>query len=160
TSVFTGWTGDCAGTGTCGVTMSQPHVVGAGFVGKCVAAPSATHYVDHANGTNDTEHGGGTGTCAYKTLAYALSQATGTISLVAGDTFQNAVGGEATPFALTGSQKLVCNGATFTTPMNMSFTSGLINLQGTNNSVSGCNFVGAGLNVTGNGSCMIVKSSG
>ena len=30
-SVFTGWTGDCTGTGTCTLTMSADHTVTATF---------------------------------------------------------------------------------------------------------------------------------
>jgi uncharacterized repeat protein (TIGR02543 family) len=47
-STFTGWTGDCAGTGTCTLTMSADHSATATFTAAVVAPPKHTLTVTKA----------------------------------------------------------------------------------------------------------------
>ena len=70
------------------------------------------HYVDPAAGTDDPSHGGAGGACAFKTITYALTKATGAISL-APAVYQEPA--ETFPLTLT-SQQLLCKaGATAAT---------------------------------------------
>lgn len=63
------------------------------------------YYVDGTNGTDDTSHGGSTGTGAWKTVTYALAQVTGssanphTIHIAAG-TYTPHTNGEAFPLTM------------------------------------------------------------
>jgi hypothetical protein len=67
---------------------------------SCAAtSASADHFVDAVLGTDDARHGGGSGACAYKTVAYALTQAQARIVLVPGQTYSG-------PFTLASAQSL------------------------------------------------------
>jgi hypothetical protein len=152
---FAGWGGDCNGTSTCSLAMSADHTVSASFKDCRPASLSAPQYVDHAMGTDDAGHGGSTGSCAYKTLSYALAHSTGSIALVATDTFPGGVTGESTPYALNGTQKLLCNNAKFVWPAGGDYT-GLVSLTGTGNTVDGCRIDGA----TNGGYCAVISTAG
>jgi hypothetical protein len=153
---FAGWGGDCAGTGACMVTMSADHTVSAAFKDCRPASLSATQYVDHASGTDDAAHGGATGTCAYKTLTYALAHSTGSVQLVGTDTFPGGVVGESAPYTLGTAQKLFCNNAKFTWPTASGSYSGLVGMAGTANTIDGCRLDGA----TNGGYCAVVSTTG
>jgi hypothetical protein len=156
-AVFNGWSGACTNSsGNCLVTLSQAQNVTAQFGPDCKASStSAVHYVDHANGTDDANHGGASGGCAYKTLSYALSQATGSVSLVAGDTFPGGVAGETLPYSLLGTQGILCNGAKLTWSSSASYN-GIVSIAGTLNKVDSCVIDGASLG----GDCFVVLTSG
>jgi hypothetical protein len=99
--------GGAAGTGRGG---------GAAGTGGAACPPSgsaaAIHFVDPAAGTDDVIHGGGYGTCGYRTLTYALTQATGAIALQTA--IYSAASGETFPIILKGTQKLFCKYMTAT----------------------------------------------
>jgi parallel beta-helix repeat protein len=122
---------------------------------SCVPAASGTRFVDHAMGTDDAAHGGGTGRCAYKTLTYALAHAPDDVALLAQDTYQGGVAGEALPFLLTGHQTLTCNGAQLQNETTMGTYAGIVQFAGTHNAVTGCNFNGGDQG----GYCLIVNAS-
>jgi hypothetical protein len=107
--LFSGWNGACSGSAACNLTSAAPSVT------ATFACPSvgSTAYVDHTNGVDDTSHGGAAGNCAFKTLAYALANTSGNISLLSTDTFPGGVAGEPNSYTLNGTQGLTCNGATF-----------------------------------------------
>jgi len=67
---------------------------------------SALHFVDPSSGTDDPNHGGGYGSCGYKTLTYALTRAKGQIALQTA-TYSPA-SGETLPFVLKDTQQLLC----------------------------------------------------
>lgn len=99
TSMATGGALNTGGMATGGITSSSTSK-------NCrPASAAATQYVDHANGTDDSVHGGDVGSCAYKTLTYALAYATGSVQLVGADTFPGGVAGEALPYTLGSAQK-------------------------------------------------------
>jgi hypothetical protein len=92
--------GVCDGAGTCSCTPPSPQT---------------TVFVDPIDGTDDASHGGAWGSCAYRTLDYALQHAEGTI-VVPNMVFTSA---EVTfPIVLTTRQRLRCayddNEGTFT----------------------------------------------
>jgi hypothetical protein len=116
----------------------------------CPAVAAATlHYVDPVNGVDNPAAGGGTGACAYKTITYALTQATGQINLAPG-TYSNA-SGEAFPITLTGTQSL--NGTSGVVVEGNGATNAYtIDMQGTSNSVNGFAVVNSA--VTGSTMCI------
>lgn len=122
---------------------------------SCVPAASGTRFVNHAMGTDDAAHGGGAGRCAYKTLTYALAHAPDDVALLAQDTYQGGVAGEALPFLLTGHQTLTCNGAQLQNETTMGTYAGIVQFAGTHNAVTGCNFNGGDQG----GYCLIVNAS-
>lgn len=72
-------------------------------------AASARAFVDPTAGADDADHGTAYGACAYKTLAFALENATGEIALqTATYTPVGVDGGAAAAFRLQGAQKLLC----------------------------------------------------
>ena len=115
------------------------------------ASPNAMAYVDETAGSDDAEHGGAAGSCAYKTLTYALAHAQGSIVLAAG----NYPGpGDTLPFVLGGRQALVCDRES---PAVIGYDASavadregsavaplvpLVRLAGTGNTVNGCTFDG------------------
>jgi hypothetical protein len=154
TTLPAGSPGTCSSTQTCNGTSAT-----------CVAcpavpAPSDLHYVDPL-GTNDANHGGGYGHCAYKTITYALTQATGQIAIQGGT--YNAASGETFPLILTGSQSLTCQFLTSVTAIiqgkgqsNVSFENVVVSFRGTHNGVTKCSIDGLGTP----GYCLEVTSSG
>jgi hypothetical protein len=101
----------CGGSLPCGGMCTAPQTCGGGGANRCGCAPSSagdTQYVDPAKGTDDVQHGGGTGACAYKTITFALTHAGGDVVLFKADYQAPA---ETFPLVLNGSQKLLCNGA-------------------------------------------------
>jgi hypothetical protein len=62
-------------------------------------------YVDPANGTDDANHGAGPGTCAYRTIGYALLNASGTINLLNSGNYSN----EGYPLTINAGQVLQCD---------------------------------------------------
>jgi hypothetical protein len=117
---------------------------------------TGTRYVDHAAGTDDAVHGGGTGACAYKTLTYAVGKAPAEISLSAADTYQAGVAGETVPFLLQGKQTLNCNGATLANAASSGTYNGIVQFAGTTNGATGCTFNGEQIG----GYCFLVNTSG
>lgn len=116
----------------------------------CAAlSAGATAYVDHASGIDDPAHGGADGACAFRTLTYALSHASGTIALAAGD-YPSL--GETLPFELHGRQALQCNPAV---PATLRFDASampsrggsplatVVRFAGDANAISGCAIDGA-----------------
>jgi hypothetical protein len=105
--------------------------------------PSATQaaYVDPASGTDDPNAGGGPGSCAFKTLTFALAHAPGTIQL-ASTTYQ--APDETLPFVLTGAQGLVCNGAKLMGGVysDLIMAEATVVLNGTANRLDGCTVIG------------------
>jgi Right handed beta helix region len=73
----------------------------------CVVAAAATHYVDPAVGADDGNHGGSP-QCPYRTITYALTQASGTINLAAA-TYTLGMGGETTQWTLQSAQEVDCS---------------------------------------------------
>ncbi len=154
---FGGWGGDCTGTGACVVTMDADRTVSATFKSLCPAVePLATYYVDHTSGTDDALHGGASGSCAAKTLSYALTKAKGAIHLAGADTFPGNVPGEETPYALVGQQQLVCNNALFTWPGEEGSYWGLVAITGVANKIDGCRINGA----SNGGYCALIATTG
>jgi len=142
---FTGWGGDCGGAGDCLLTMNADREVSAVFaeVTECPAGnPNNVQHVDHVHGTDDLAHGSAIGSCAFKTLAFALAHSKGSVELLGIDTFPGDVIGEETPYTLTGSQKLICNNAKFTVATGAGYA-GLISIAGIANTVNGCRIDGA-----------------
>lgn len=123
--------------------------------GACASDPNGTRFVDHALGTDDHAHGNGPGPCAFRTLTYAIGQASAQISLSAQDTYQGGVAGETLPFLLTGNQSLLCNGATLTYDMGQSTYDGIVDFAGTRNGMTGCLVDGQGLG----GYCLVVNAT-
>ncbi len=135
--------------------------------GPCVAASAtATVYVDHASGTDDRSHGGGTGACAYKTLTYALTATQGSarsIDLASG-TYSEATG-ETLPFVLTGRQALYCAQATlegegpWLPAGSNQTTEATVIVDGTSNTLDHCKIIGdKALDADGN--CVVVATDG
>jgi hypothetical protein len=145
-----GGSGGAGGSGGSGGTGGAP--------ADCGAPADAIHYVDHAQGTDDPQHGGGPGACAYRTLTYALTQATGEIAL-APDTYQGDIAGETLPFLLTGHQSLTCDAfgtkATLHIQPNQGTYDGVVQLAGTGNTVKGCVIDGGAFG----GFCAVVSAS-
>jgi Right handed beta helix region len=141
------------GIGGGGGTLGQQGGAGGG----CPApqAGGGTRFVDHALGTDDEMHGGGTGPCAYKTLTYALKKAPGEISLSSADTYKGGVAGEKLPFLLLGQQTLSCNGASLENDADMGTYDGIVQFAGTRNAASGCNFDGG----KWGGYCLVVNAT-
>jgi hypothetical protein len=131
-------------------------VAGAGGGCPTPQAGSGTRFVDHALGTDDEMHGAGTGSCAYKTLTYALKKSPGEIALAAADTYQGGVAGEKLPFLLLGQQTLSCNGASLLNDADMGTYDGIVQFAGTRNAATGCNFDGG----KWGGYCLVVNASG
>jgi hypothetical protein len=121
----------------------------------CALDPNGTRFVDHALGTDDHTHGNGPGRCAFRTLTYALGQASDQISLSAQDTYQGGVAGETLPFLLTGNQNLLCNGATLTYDLGQSTYDGIVDFAGTRNGMTGCHVDGQNLG----GYCLVVNAT-
>jgi hypothetical protein len=144
-----------AGHGGGGTAGTGASVGGADGGGCATPGATGTSYVDHAAGTDDGVHGGGPGTCAYKTLTYALKKAPGNISLSGADTYQGDVAGETLPFLLQGKQTLTCNGATLASSAAMGTYDGIVQFAGTANGVNGCSFDGKKLG----GYCLLVNTS-
>jgi hypothetical protein len=111
--------------------------------------------VDHRQGVDDVSHGHASGTCAYRTLTYALERCTGGIELAGTDIFPGGVSGEAAPFVLVGRVALHCNGARFTWPSVQASYDGLISMAGSADRVDGCLIDGASLG----GYCVVVSTS-
>jgi hypothetical protein len=122
------------------------------------ASPSDVQYVDPTLGVDDPLHGAQGGTCAYKTLTYALAHAQGQIVLAYAN-YQGDVAGEALPFLLSGAQQLKCDSgggkAILKAAASAGSYSGVVNLAGTNNVVDGCSIDGNGHG----GYCVVLSSS-
>jgi Divergent InlB B-repeat domain len=77
---FTGWTGDCSGTGACSVTMSAAHTVGASFKAVQSGGGGGGGNTGGGGGTNTPPPGGGTpppgggGGTPHKTPAQILAE--------------------------------------------------------------------------------------
>lgn len=153
-----------AGTPGRGCSSNQTCDGNATTCQSCPATPQAgaLHYVDPA-GTNDATHGGGYGNCGYKTLTYALTQATGQIALQSGT--YSAASGETFPIVLRGTQQLLCMFPPVTSPARIQgkgldptdFVNVVIGFHGTENGFFDCVVDGTG---TGTGNCVDVVTSG
>jgi Protein of unknown function (DUF1565) len=109
------------------------------------------------HGADDAAHGGGTGTCAYKTITYALAHFDRTIAVSAG-TFSAATG-ETFPLVMTGRQELSCASPSTTLIEGQSDyqnTRATIVINGTANVITHCGIVGDDTT----GACVLVKSAG
>jgi Protein of unknown function (DUF1565) len=124
--------------------------------GSCPLATSATvSYVDGAHGIDDGAHGAGPGTCAYKTITYAVAQGLSTISVASGK--YSAATGETLPLVLTDRQEIACHGATIAGQGNYnSSTRATVVFEGTANGLTGCTIVGDDQP----GVCVLVDSDG
>jgi hypothetical protein len=136
--------------------------------GPCVpSSATSTVYVDPANGTDDRNHGGGKGACAYKTLTYALDATQGSareIDLASGT--YSAATGETLPFVLTGRQKLACALATLegealwaSGPAVGDANRATVVLDGTSNTLDHCKIAGDRRS-TQAGNCVLVATDG
>ena len=152
-SVFTGWSGDCSGAGSCSVTMDQGHTVVASFSVCPSVSPSATHYVDQSQGIDDPFHGSGSGACAYQTLQYALGHSDGSISLASGT--YGTSSNDRSPFFLNGVQGIVCDPGATLSPISNG-QNGIVEFDGTGNSLTGCVVDGR----SKSGVSLIVSTSG
>lgn len=113
-------------------------------------------FVD-AHGTDDASHGGGTGTCAYKTITYALAHFDRTIAVSAGT--YSAATGEAFPLVMTGQQTISCASPStgiIQGQADYQGTHATIVITGTSNVVTHCGIVGDSTT----GACVLVKSAG
>lgn len=122
---------------------------------------SALAFVDPTSGVDDQDHGTAYGACAYKTLTYALTQATGEIALQTATYAKNT--GETPPFVLQGAQKLLCKHQTAgRAKLEGKETFGSIKtvvaMTGGENLLSDCIVDGQGAAV--NGYCIDVTASG
>jgi hypothetical protein len=118
-------------------------------------------YVDPAAGTDDPAHGGNMGACAYRSLTYALSQATGQIMLATAT--YSAQSGEVFPIVLRGDQKIWCSfgqgpratirGKGRYAPLS---TDATFVMEGNTNEIHDCIIDGGG----GSGSCVDAVASG
>jgi hypothetical protein len=118
------------------------------------------HYVDPASGKDDLDHGGGYGSCGYKTLTYALSHSTGQVALQKA-TYSPST--ETFPITLHGIQQILCQylisapatiqgkGLSKTSNENIS-----VEFAGTNNGFFDCIVNGGG----GTGYCVEVTGAG
>jgi len=110
--------------------------------------PTAPHYVDPVNGTDDTAHGGGPGACAYQTLTFALTEAQRDIHLFPATYSAN--NGETLPFTLGDDQHVICDevSGNRATLLGKGFfpssSSGVISMSGDHSGVTGCTIVGTG----------------
>jgi len=137
-----------ANSATCGGTCGAPGFTLCGTTciastDCCAPAASALHFVDPVNGTDDAQHGGAYGSCAYKTITYALTRSTGQIALQTATYSPSAT--EAFPIILTGSQQLLCNmnnsGRATLAGVGMDFTAGFqtaVSIRGGQNVVKDC----------------------
>jgi len=105
------------------------------------ASASAIQFVDPAEGTDDDVHGGAFGACAYKTLTYALTRATGQIALQS-TTYSAAT--ETFPIVLNGSQQLLCKYTTASSAIiqgkgpDVAGAQATIAFRGTRNALNNC----------------------
>jgi Protein of unknown function (DUF1565) len=109
------------------------------------------------HGTDDTGHGGGSGTCAYKTITYALAHFDRTIAVNNGT--YTAATGEQFPLVMTGRQTLSCADSTTTLiegENDYQNTRATIVIDGTSNVITHCGIVGDDTT----GACVLVKSAG
>lgn len=110
--------------------------------------PDSPQFVDPIEGTDDPMHGGAPGACAYRTLTYALSQATGSIRMQPVE-YSEATG-ETLPFVLTGSQRLRCwndneqAAATLSGNGVQGTSTATVAMTGAQNVVADCILVGGG----------------
>jgi hypothetical protein len=146
-SAFVGFTGcDSVSEDVCTVAATAPKEIVATFE-KCSAGGSDRRFVDHARGRDTGANGLAPGACAYRTLSYALLNATGEIVLAPG-TYPGGVPGEADPYYLTGNQTIRGDDTDVSrvvfTPRGSSGWGIAIYLAGTRNGVSHCTFEGPG----------------
>ena len=136
------------GTATGGATCTPP------------ASASAIQFVDPAAGTDDAVHGSAFGACAYKSLTFALTRATGQIALQA-TTYSPTT--ETFPIILTGSQQLLCKYTTATSAViqgkGLDTVTGYqttVAFRGSRNALNNCKVDGNG----GGGYCVHITASG
>ena len=117
-------------------------------------SPDAEVFVDGTDGVDDATHGGGPGGCAYRTLSYALTQATGRINL-RDTTYDSA--NTTFPITLTANQWLNCELDNDQRVTTINGTAGaVIQYTGTSNGVRRCNINGGGTA----GVCISVTTAG
>jgi hypothetical protein len=135
------------GTTTGGSTCSAP------------ASASAIQFVDPAAGTDDPVHGSAFGACAYKSLTYALTRATGQIALQSA-TYTSTT--ETFPIVLTENQQLLCKYTTAASAviqgegLDGTGKATTIAFTGWSNALDNCKVDGNG----GSGYCVHITSSG
>jgi parallel beta-helix repeat protein len=135
-----------APNGPCTQMSGAPGVCGVdGLCGCAAQAPVDPRWVDPVGGVDDDLHGGAPGTCAYKTLSYAVAQGHLDIHVAPGT--YDAAGGEAFPILLFETQRILCEavdgnrplitgGGTYTT-----YTATIV-ASGSGNVIDGCDIVG------------------
>jgi len=122
--------GLCGNEGTCG--CAAPLAV-------------AARWVDPVNGVDDGFHGGAPGSCAYKTLTFALTQAQLDIHVAPGT--YDAAAGEVFPLVLDDTQRILCEEVGGQRPLisgggtHTTYTATII-AGGSGNVVSGCDIAG------------------
>jgi hypothetical protein len=154
--------GDCFETICSGGMLDQvPRMVGepcsngaCDGMGMCSCAVPGMmldidQFVDPVMGTDDVMHGAGPGSCAYRTLDYALTRATERIHLA--HVTYTAMNGTTYPIVLTANQRLLCdydgnNQTTATISGSGTFGMGTATVvyDGVRNGVSECIVEGAG----------------
>jgi parallel beta-helix repeat protein len=130
----------------CELSGGQPGICDArGQCGCAASAAGDARYVDPVNGVDDATHGGAPGNCAYKTLTYALTQ--GQLDIVVAPGTYSAATGEALPFILDDTQRILCQEVagekvTLTGKGEHFSWTAVIIAGGADNAVVGCNVVG------------------
>ncbi len=138
-TTFSDWSMGCSGSGSCSLSSGTPSTT-VNFTSPCaVANASDPQFVDPNLGTDDAFHGNAAGSCAYKTITYALTRATGEIDLT--NATYSAL--ETFPLTLTGGQMLNCEPAGAAGPATISGGAGSTNcntiyMTGAGNTVENC----------------------
>lgn len=144
---------DLAGGDLAGADLTSPgdmamlDLYGVDMTACGAVSAAATHYVDPVNGKNLPTYGGLPGGCAYKTIGYALTQASGLIVLA--KTSYTTATGETFPLIMSGTQEIDCNQGTTgfagaATINGSGSYAGMaafpaIGMQGSQNTVRNCN---------------------
>lgn len=146
---LTGTLTDVAATGSaCALAAGGVGVCDAEGVCSCAApGPTAAHYVDPIDGVDDATHGGAAGSCAFKTLTYALEQSQGDIHVAPG-TYSTAMG-ETLPFVLGDFDRIFCEEVGGQRPLltgkgTYATWSSVVEMTGAETAVIDCDIVGTG----------------
>jgi hypothetical protein len=118
-----------------------------GMATTCVACPvapaSAAHYVDPVSGVDNASAGVGTGACAFRTITYALTQATAQINLAPGN--YTVASGETFPIVLNGTQSLNGTRAAILKGNGPASAEYTVSMQGSANTINGFTLINSGL---------------
>ncbi|MEM9695747.1 MAG: DUF1565 domain-containing protein, partial [Myxococcota bacterium] len=152
-----------AGAGTaCEVADVGPGVCQA--TGECTCTPTNAnddHFVDPVNGVDMASQGGAAGGCAFRTVAFALTQANREVVLAPGDYVPSEA--EVFPWVLEGRRRITCPSSDDTTSPARIAGEGMfegvgmasIVFNGDENELDGCDVDGGGTNT---GALIVVNS--